>query len=329
MTVEWCTPCSREKPENKETPSCLSCSAWVSTQLSRTCRQDCVQMNVSLRTWTMCTWSPSQTGLVHSTRLCRNRCGPTPGWQSSWGQDARQAGQKPDVCEAMERIAEVSNPRHRCGAVPRSMQGIKVLGTPLGHPNCVATHLEEMRRKHDVLFEAIPTVPDVQSAWLLLLHCASARANYLLRVARPEWVEQFALSHDESEWSCLCTIFEDLSELGPRAHVYPRCLSRWVAWALRSARRTCSWADTLSMIQERHPTVADQNVYHLEGLPESPCLSSANRGAASLDGVRGWEVPQWSALARGLRPEVVEPDAYQPGCSRQGWQHELAGGQGC
>ena len=84
-----------------------------------------------------------------------------------------------------------------------------------------------------------------------------------------------------------------------------------------------SWADALPMIQERHPTVADQIVYHLEGVPDSPCLSSAWRAAASLHGVRGWEVPQWSALARGLRPEVVEPDAYQPGCTRQG-QHEVS-----
>ena len=52
----------------------------------------------------------------------------------------------------------------------------------------------------------------------------------------------------------------------------------------------------------------------------------ASRAAASLDGVRGWEVPQWSPFARGLRPEVVEPDAYQPVCSRQGWQHEVSNG---
>ena len=117
--------------------------------------------------------------------------------------------------------------------------------------------------------------------------------------------------------------FENLSALGSGAH--EDCLhvaSLVGGLGLRSAPRTCvaaywvSWADTLSMIQERHPTVAEQIVYHLEGLPESPCLSSASRAAASLDGVRGWEVPQWS-LARGLRPEVVEPDAYQPGCSRR------------
>ena len=65
-----------------------------------------------------------------------------------------QAGQKPDVCEAMQRIAEVSTPRAqvwRDSEVPSTMQGIKVLGTPLGHPDCVATRLDEMRRKHDVL----------------------------------------------------------------------------------------------------------------------------------------------------------------------------------
>ena len=65
------------------------------------------------------------------------------------------------------------------------------------------------------------------------------------------------------------------------------------------------------MMQERHPTVADQSVYHQEGVPESPCLNYVRRAAASLDGVRGWEVPRWSVLARGLRPEVVEPDAHQ------------------
>ena len=42
---------------------------------------------------------------------------------------------------------------------------------------------------HRTLLQRIPRVPDVQSAWVLLLHCASARANYSLRVVRPELVE--------------------------------------------------------------------------------------------------------------------------------------------
>ena len=54
-----------------------------------------------------------------------------------------QAGQK---CARRCRGSPESPTRgHRCGAVSRSstMQVIKVLGTPLGHPDYVATHLEE------------------------------------------------------------------------------------------------------------------------------------------------------------------------------------------
>ena len=37
--------------------------------------------------------------------------------------------------------------------------------------------LERKSRDHHVLLSRIPRVEDVQSAWALLLHCASARAN--------------------------------------------------------------------------------------------------------------------------------------------------------
>ena len=57
-------------------------------------------------------------------------------------------------------------------------QGIKVLGTPVGHDGYVCRLLEKVHAKQQVLLDAIPKVPDVQSVWLLLLHCASARANY-------------------------------------------------------------------------------------------------------------------------------------------------------
>ena len=38
---------------------------------------------------------------------------------------------------------------------------------------------------HAVLLSRISAVPDLQCAWLILLFCASARANYLLRVVHP------------------------------------------------------------------------------------------------------------------------------------------------
>ena len=90
------------------------------------------------------------------------------------------AGVKPDVCDALQRIAQASDPNAqvwRGSELPPTMQGMKVLDTPLGHPDYVATCLEGMRRKLARLLEAIPSAPDVQCAWLLLLHCASARGN--------------------------------------------------------------------------------------------------------------------------------------------------------
>ena len=60
----------------------------------------------------------------------------------------------------------------------------------LGHPVFVAAHLKRTSTK--VLEDRTSHVPDVQSAWLLLFHCASARANHLLRVVNPEQVQGFA-----------------------------------------------------------------------------------------------------------------------------------------
>ena len=62
--------------------------------------------------------------------------------------------------------------------------------------------------KHAVLLERIPLVPDVQSAWLLLVHCAQARATYLLRSLQPSRSEEFARSHDAGMLGCLCSILQ-------------------------------------------------------------------------------------------------------------------------
>ena len=46
--------------------------------------------------------------------------------------------------------------------------------------------------------------------------------------------------------------------------------------------------------------------------------------ARTLTGTMGFEPPSWRALADGARPEPQEPDEFEPGISRQGWQHEAA-----
>ena len=49
---------------------------------------------------------------------------------------------------------------------------------------------------------------DLQSAWLILLHCAAARANYQIRCVSPGGVAQFVLHHDEQIWDCACNILQ-------------------------------------------------------------------------------------------------------------------------
>ena len=119
-------------------------------------------------------------------------------------------GMRPRGCDTIDRAARATNPEFttvwRGSALPTDCQGIKVLGCPLGHDDFVHAHLERTHQAHRTLLQRIPRVPDVQSAWALLLHCASARANYSLRVVRPELVAQFAAAHDASLWSCLCDI---------------------------------------------------------------------------------------------------------------------------
>ena len=195
----------------------------------------------------------------------------------------------------------------------------------------MTTQLEAIGRKHQKLLQTIPTVPDVQSAWLLLLHCASTRANFCLRVIRPELALQFARGHDARLWQCLSRILgmpeNFCDEITRHAATLPLALG---GLGLRSAERSrvaahwASWADTLPMIQERHPAVAELIIGSLQEGPNSPCLVAVQNAALELDGVEGFVVPEWTALAGGLRPEPREPELHEPGGQRAGWQHEAA-----
>ena len=38
----------------------------------------------------------------------------------------------------------------------------------------------------------------------------------------------------------------------------------------------------------------------------------------------GFELPSWQSAAAGARPEAREPELYELGTVRQGWQHEAS-----
>ena len=137
--------------------------------------------------------------------------------------------------------------------LPSHKQGVRILGTPLGRAEFVEGH----REKHGILLDRITKVIDLQSAWLLLLFCAASRANYVLRVVHPENSFQFATHHDAGIRQC----FEN-----PVAHSRHCCCvgdGQFAVWIRRTEFEECrtppdhrllvKWADTLPMIQERHP----------------------------------------------------------------------------
>ena len=77
------------------------------------------------------------------------------------------------------------------------------------------------------------------------------------------------------------------------------------------------------MVHARHPDVAIQLAIHLEGVPFTPCLTEAAAMPLRLTAV-GFDVPTWREIMLGARAPSREPDEYEPGSQRAGWQHEAA-----
>ena len=122
-------------------------------------------------------------------------------------------------------------------------------------------------------------------------------------VSEPDRVgEIYRTIHDQNMWKCLRAILripvDSCEEQTRSTATLPLSLG---GLGLRSAQRTCvaacwaSWCSGVAMFGFRE---------------QSRCLF----GRSS----------RLSASAAELRPEVREPEAHEPGCSRQGWQHEAA-----
>ena len=89
-----------------------------------------------------------------------------------------KAGVRPQICDVLERMGrdnDLSARVWRGSGVPSAEQGVKILGAPLGHQDYVRRFLSKVSEKHQILLQHIPRLSDVQSAWLLLVHCAGAK----------------------------------------------------------------------------------------------------------------------------------------------------------
>ena len=78
-----------------------------------------------------------------------------------------QVGVVSQVCDVLERIVRIEDTTVTVWkglGLSEEEEGIKVLGSPLGHPAFVTRLLERTSAKHQVLLDRTPLIQDVQSA---------------------------------------------------------------------------------------------------------------------------------------------------------------------
>ena len=135
--------------------------------------------------------------------------------------------------------------------LPLSQNGLRVLGAPIGHPMYIVDQLASKSVEHELLFQRIPAVEDLQAAWLLLF-CGATRANFWLRMIQPDLSLPFAERHDDRVWDCLASLLHVPAQLPHARTTAPMPLSKggwvWVALCAPGMRLTmrvgltvCRW----------------------------------------------------------------------------------------
>ena len=166
---------------------------------------------------------------------------------------------------------------------------------------------------------------DLQCAWILLLFCASSRADYALRNVPPADISEFAEQHDHHIWQCFNRLMgHHVAE--PLAQEIAQLPFREGGLGLRCAQRNstgaywASWVDSLSQIAARHPDVANWLVDELEYGEESssPSIQAARDAATSLQDKGMLSIPSWTEAKYGISPP--DPVDAEPGEFRHGWQ---------
>ena len=231
---------------------------------------------------------------------------------------------RPEGCNVSERVARASNPRTivwRRSQLPSEMQRLKILGTPLGHSDFIARHLQGVLDEQRVFLSRIPLVSEIQSAWFVLLHCANARANCQIRsVTRGSGGVRSA--HDTGSGNA------SVSEVGSSGR---RERDRQFAFGpggTRSAERfafarTCLLGQLGRWFGDDPPTALP--IWWSRSWKAGHPMS-ARSGDSSVvhHWSHGFRTSLMDSLARGARPAQHQPEDFEPGATRGGWQHEAA-----
>ena len=118
--------------------------------------------------------------------------------------------------------------------------GIKVLGTPLGTAHFVASLVEERIAEERRLWEAIPSVLDLQCAWQILVQSANPRSNHMIRTLPPSQSAEYARQHDEGMWATVQALLTEVpgSEHELRSAEQVATLPMRMEWSGDEVRRT-------------------------------------------------------------------------------------------
>ena len=216
-----------------------------------------------------------------------------------------------------------------CGDKPPAQRGVVVLGTPVGHPDFVQAWTDKRLCEERRLLEELPHLPDLQCAWLLLLFCASPRANHALRTLPPSEAAPYARGHDQAVWEALQQCLGGVAQTDA-AHAWSLASlpAIYGGLGLQSAERTApaaywaAWMDALPVIRARLPQSADRCLEALEQGNtggQASCLREA-ASARNLLLAEGWDsCPTWRTAYDGTRPP--HPTDAGPGDWPHGWQH--------
>ena len=200
------------------------------------------------------------------------------------------------------------------GAVPER-RGIKVLGTPLGHPAFVRTLTDKRLDDEERFLSKLLRLGDVQCAWLLLSYCGVPRANHLVRVLPPEVAEEYAARHDCALWRCLCALLGCESRLGDTlARDVATLPVRLGGLGLRSAARTspaaywAAWVDGAAVLASKAPRLSALFLHEMRADEGSQveCIRTLRDAEAALVAAGCKDRPSWDDAARGARAPYAE-----------------------
>ncbi len=212
---------------------------------------------------------------------------------------------------------------------PGDLNGLVVLGTPLGKPAFVQKHAAERTAVEHKMLRHLPAFKDVQAAWALLLYSAVPRANHTIRVLPPSQSQAYAKEHDDALWQTFCRMLgaeEHQTDLEARSVAsLPASLG---GLGLRSALRTAesahwaSWVDALPVLASKAPRVTGMIMTELgrDQGPTTSCLQEVARARTRLGELGAEDLPTWQEAVAGTEPPQPATNNDDDLDFARGWQ---------